>query len=159
MNPEKAIYFMREAIKEAENGLRYNHGGPFGAVIVKDSCILSYGHNEVTSSLDPTAHAEIVAIRKACQKLKNFSLKGAYLFTSCQPCPMCLAAIYWARLDGYYYGATKEDAQKAGFDDSIFYQELQKQEIDRLIKPTQLLHKEAAQVFCLWNEKKDKILY
>ena len=134
-------------------------GGPFGCVIVKDNKIVSEGYNRVTSSLDPTAHGEIVAIREACKKLNNFNLNGSELYSSCEPCPMCLSAIYWARIDKIYYANTREDARKIDFDDSIIYSELKKNINERKIPMIQMMRDEALKAFDLWDEKIDKVKY
>ena len=134
-------------------------GGPFGSVIVKDNKIISEGSNKVTSSNDPTAHAEIVAIRNACQALKTFNLSGCEIYTSCEPCPMCLSAIYWSRLDKIYYANTREDAKNIDFDDSFIYTEIPKKIDDRKIKMVQMLRDEALKAFEIWNKKVDKIKY
>lgn len=159
MNKNQIAFFMQQAIAEGKKGMQLNEGGPFGALIVKDMNIVGLGHNMVTSSYDPTAHAEIMAIRTACQNLRTFSLKGCLLFTSCEPCPMCLSAMYWARLDAYYYASTKEDAQKAGFDDSVFYDELRKDTTKRSLPSYQVLRPEALTLFDLWKQNAQKILY
>ena len=124
---EKDKYFMRRAIELAEEGMDSNSGGPFGAVIVKDNKIIAEGFNSVTSLKDPTAHAEIMAIRKACQKLNSFQLEDCTIYTSCEPCPMCLGAIYWARPKMVYYGCDRKDASEIGFDDQFIYDELTKE--------------------------------
>ena len=134
-------------------------GGPFGSVIVKDNKIISEGSNEVTSSNDPTAHAEIVAIRKACQKLKTFNLSGCEIYTTCEPCPMCLSAIYWARIDKIYYANTREDAKNIDFDDSFIYLEVAKKINERKIKMKQMNREEALEAFKIWKNKEDKIKY
>ena len=121
---EKDITFMRRAIELAQNGVDNDQGGPFGCVITKDGQIVGEGCNEVTSTNDPTAHAEIVAIRAACRNLESFQLTGCVVYTSCEPCPMCLGAIYWARPSAIYFAGTREDAAAAGFDDELFYDEL-----------------------------------
>src|SRR5262245_29961376 len=118
------LVFLREAIRLSIDKMQANEGGPFGAVIVRDGQIIGRGWNRVTSTNDPTAHAEIVAIRDACSRLKTFSLAGCEIYSSCEPCPLCLAAIFWARLDRIFYAATCEDAAAAGFDDGILYREL-----------------------------------
>lgn len=151
--------FMLKAIEEAKLGIHHNHGGPFGAVIVKDNQIVGRGHNCVPSTNDPTAHAEMNAIRNACQTLNTFNLKGCVIYTSCEPCPMCLAAIYWARLDKVYYAANQEDAANIGFDDRFFYQEINKSVNDRIIPEERLLPKEAQAVLQEWFSKQDKIAY
>ena len=134
-------------------------GGPFGSVIVKDNKIISEGSNEVTSSNDPTAHAEIVAIRKACQKLRKFNLSGCEIYTTCEPCPMCLSAIYWARIDKIYYANTREDAKNIDFDDSFIYLEVAKKINERKIKMKQMNREEALEAFKIWKNKEDKIKY
>ena len=133
--------------------------GPFGAVIVNDNKIISEGFNAVTSDNDPTSHAEILAIRIACKKLNNFSLKGCDLYTTCEPCPMCLSAIYWARVDNIYYANTRSDAQKIDFDDAFIYEELKKNIKERKIPMHQMMRDEALKAFELWDKKTDKIKY
>jgi guanine deaminase len=150
---------MRHAIRLAEEMMRAGQGGPFGAVIVTDGQVIAEGYNKVTSDNDPTAHAEVVAIRQACTKLGTFSLKGSEIFTSCEPCPMCLAAIYWARLDRVWYGNTRGDAALIGFDDDHIYREIPLAIKDRSIPMARLLPDEAAATFREWDAKSDKILY
>ncbi len=150
---------MAEAIKLSLEMMRANKGGPFGAVVVKNGVIIAKGFNKVTSTNDPTAHAEVVAIRKACQKLKTFQLTGCELYTSCEPCPMCLGAIYWARLDKVYYANTEEDAARVGFDDHFIYQELERPLDRRRLPIKQMMREEALQVFKEWEEKTDKVQY
>ncbi len=151
--------FMAEAIRLSFKMMRANKGGPFGAVVVKNGVIIARGFNRVTSANDPTAHAEIVAIREACRKLKTFQLKGCELYTSCEPCPMCLGAIYWARPDRVYYANTKEDAARIGFDDHFIYQELEKPLSKRKLRISQIMRKEALGAFKEWEEKTDKVQY
>ena len=134
-------------------------GGPFGSVIVKDDKIISEGFNKVTSTNDPTAHGEIVAIRDACKKLNNFNLKGNELYSTCEPCPMCLSAIYWARIDKIYYANTREDARKIDFDDSLIYSEFKKNINERKIPMIQMMRNEALKAFELWDKKTDKVKY
>ncbi len=134
-------------------------GGPFGSVIVKNDKIISEGSNKVTSSNDPTAHGEIVAIREACRKVNNFSLKGLELYSTCEPCPMCLSAIYWARIDKIYYANTRKDAQKIDFDDSLIYAEFKKNINERKIPMIQMMRNEALKAFELWDKKTDKVKY
>jgi len=134
-------------------------GGPFGAIIVKDGQVVGKGANRVTVSLDPTAHAEVEAIRNACQTLKTFDLSECEIYTSCEPCPMCLSAIYWARLGKIYYGNTKKDAAQIEFDDDFIYQELAKSEDQRQISMTQISRSEALKVFNIWKNKTDKVPY
>jgi guanine deaminase len=153
---EEAI---REAIRLAREGMEAGKGGPFGAVIVKDGQIVGRGFNQVTSTNDPTAHAEIVAIRDACQRLGTFQLEGCTLYTSCEPCPMCLGAIYWARPARIVYGCFHSDAAEAGFDDHFIYQELEKPRDQRSIPMQQLLRDEAWTVFADWIEKENKTHY
>ena len=150
--------FMKKAIDLSIESVN-NGGGPFGCVIVKDNKIISEGSNKVTSNNDPTAHGEIVAIRAACEKLNNFSLNGCELYSNCEPCPMCLSAIYWARIDKIYYANTREDAQKIDFDDSLIYAELQKSIDKRKILMIQLMRSEALKAFELWDKKTDKVKY
>ena len=134
-------------------------GGPFGSVIVKDQKIIAEGSNNVTSTNDPTAHGEIVAIREACKNLNTFDLSGCEIYTSCEPCPMCLSAIYWSRLDKVYYANTREDAKNIDFDDSFIYTEIPKKIDDRKIKMVQMLREEALKAFEIWDNKVDKIKY
>ena len=142
------------SIKSVNNG-----GGPFGSVIVKGDKIIAEGSNKVTSNNDPTAHGEIVAIREACKKLNNFSLNGCELYSTCEPCPMCLSAIYWARIDKIYYANTREDARKIDFDDSLIYTELQKNIDKRKIPMIQMMRNEALKAFEMWDKKTDKVKY
>ena len=134
-------------------------GGPFGSVIVKNNKIIAEGANKVTSTNDPTAHGEIVAIREACKKLNNFNLNGSELYSSCEPCPMCLSAIYWARISKIYFANTREDAQKIDFDDSLIYSELQKNINGRKIPMIQMMRNEALKAFEKWDKKTDKVKY
>lgn len=151
--------FMREAIEQALKGLRNNEGGPFGAIVVKNGKIVGRGNNRVTSTNDPTAHAEVVAIRDACKNLGTFQLDGCTIYTSCEPCPMCLGAIYWARPSKVYYACTRKDAADASFDDDFIYQEIAKPLQERTIPIFPLLRTEALQVFDEWKKKQDKISY
>jgi tRNA(Arg) A34 adenosine deaminase TadA len=134
-------------------------GGPFGAVIVKDGKELASGHNKVTKTTDPTAHAEIIAIRKAAKKLETFNLSGCEIYTSCEPCPMCLSAIYWARIDKIYYANTKADAKTIGFDDSFIYDQMELPEEKRSIPVVKMMRNEAIKVFEFWENKENKIEY
>ena len=134
-------------------------GGPFGCVIVKDDKIIAEGSNKVTFSNDPTAHAEIVAIREACKKLNIFNLSGCDLYASCEPCPMCLSAIYWSHVNNIFYANTREDAKKINFDDSLIYSEISKKNEDRKIPIKQMLRDEALKAFEIWDKKADKIEY
>ena len=153
-------FFLREAIKLAREGMESNIGGPFGAVIVKEGKIIGKGSNKVSSSNDPTAHAEVTAIRDACQHLGSFQLDGCTLYTSCEPCPMCFGAIYWARPERVVYAATAEDADKiAGFDDSFIYAELATEPEKRKIPALNALREEGVKVFEAWKAKEDKVLY
>jgi tRNA(Arg) A34 adenosine deaminase TadA len=151
--------FMREAIKLSLNNVTSGNGGPFGAVVVKDGVIVARGANEVTSSNDPTAHAEVVAIRNACQALGTFQLEGCEIYTSCEPCPMCLGAIYWARPDKIYYGNSKEDAAAINFDDQFIYEEIAKPINARKLFTKQLMRNEASVAFETWAKTQDKINY
>ena len=150
--------FMAKAIELSINNAN-TIGGPFGSVIVKDNKIIAEGSNKVTFLNDPTAHGEVVAIREACKKLKTFDLSGCEIYTSCEPCPMCLSAIYWARLDKIYYANTREDAKNIDFDDSFIYLEIPKKISDRKIKMTQMLRDDALKAFEIWDKKVDKIKY
>ena len=150
--------FMKRAIELSIKSV--NSGtGPFGAVLVKDDKIIAEGFNIVTLSNDPTSHAEIVAIRNACKVLNNFSLEGYDLYTTCEPCPMCLSAIYWARIKKIYYANTRSDAQKIDFSDSMIYEELNKTIKDRKIPMHQMMREEAIKAFELWDKKTDKVKY
>lgn len=151
--------FMRRAITLARDGMNANNGGPFGCIVVKDGKIVGEGNNRVTSTNDPTAHAEVVAIRDACSRLGAFQLDGCTIYTSCEPCPMCLGAIYWARPSAVYYAGTRDDAARAGFDDEHFYNELAKENADRQLSMKTLLREEAVQLFSDWLAKADKISY
>lgn len=150
---------MEKAIRLAAIGMQSNRGGPFGCVIVKNGEIIAEGTNQVTSAYDPTAHAEMVAIRNACKKLGDFQLTGCDIYTSCEPCPMCLGAIYWSRPERVFYAASRRDAADAGFDDEFIYKELDKQPEDRSIPMKSLLRKEAQKLFEEWKLKEDKIEY
>jgi len=150
---------MREAIRLAKEGLRNGTGGPFGAVIVKEGKIIGRGCNKVASSNDPTAHAEVVAIRDACSSLGHFQLDGCTLYTSCEPCPMCLGAIYWARPEKIFYACTKTDAAAIDFDDDFIYKELELPLKDRSIPAEQLLRTEGLEAFKEWAGKEDKVVY
>lgn len=143
--------FMRMAIALSEKNVLESIGGPFGAVIVKDGKLIAKSANKVTATNDPTAHAEVSAIRMACRKLKTFDLQGCTIYTSCEPCPMCLSAIYWAHIDVVYFANTKTDASDIGFDDQFIYEELDKPVENRRLPVTQLLRDEAQQAFQLWN--------
>lgn len=151
--------FMQEAIRLSFETMRNNTGGPFGAVIVKDGKIIARGCNKVVSSNDPTAHAEIVAIREACKLLNNFQLEGCEIYTSCEPCPMCMAAIYWARPNKVCYANSKTDAAEIGFDDDFIYQEIALPYSERKIPILRIMEKEALEAFKEWSEKSDKVHY
>lgn len=151
--------FMARAIQLSLTMMRANKGGPFGAVVVKNGRIIAEGFNRVTSENDPTAHAEVVAIRRACRKLKTFQLTGCVLYTSCEPCPMCLGAIYWARPDCVWYANTRKDAAGIGFDDDFIYQELKRPLPKRNLPIRQIMRNEALLVFKEWKEKTDKVKY
>lgn len=153
------IVFLQTAIDIAKSNVNSGKGGPFGAIIVKDGKIIAQGTNTVTSANDPTAHAEVNAIRQACKELNDFNLSGCVIYTSCEPCPMCLSAIYWARLDKIYYAADKNDASFGGFDDSYIYKEIALDKNKRAIKSEQFLKEMGRQPFEAWNNKQDKIKY
>jgi tRNA(Arg) A34 adenosine deaminase TadA len=155
MNP----HFMHEAIRLAREHMQAGHGGPFGCVIVRDDRVVGRGWNQVTSTNDPTAHAEVVAIREACRALGSFRLTGCELYTSCEPCPMCLGAIYWARLERVFYAGTRADAAAAGFDDEFLYREIARPLAARRMAMIPLLRPEAQQVFTEWQVKPDKVPY
>lgn len=150
---------MRRAIELAQRGVDDGLGGPFGCVIVKNGEIVGEGCNEVTSTNDPTAHAEVVAVREACRNLSSFQLSGCDVYTSCEPCPMCLGAIYWARPSRIFVAGMREDAAAAGFDDEFFYSEIEKPNDDRQLKMESLLREESQAVFKRWIEKADKVEY
>ena len=151
--------FMAEAIRLAADNLKTGNGGPFGAVVVKDGKIVGRGCNSVTSSNDPTAHAEVNAIRDACKNLNTFQLDGCEIYTSCEPCPMCLGAIYWARPQKIYYACTKLDAANAGFDDSFIYEEINIPLSKRAIPANQMMQSDALEIFKKWIEMENKIEY
>jgi guanine deaminase len=151
--------FMRRAIELAQNGIDSNAGGPFGALVVKNGEIIAEGNNRVTSTNDPTAHAEVVAIRRACERLGSFQLDDCVIYTSCEPCPMCLGAIYWARPAQIFYACTREDAASVGFDDQFIYDEIEKPIVARQIKMVNLLSAEGFSVFQNWANKPDKTEY
>jgi len=149
------IFFMNKAIENANN----SDGGPFGAVIIKDKNIVSEGNNKVTVNNDPSAHAEIVAIRNACKQLKTFNLEGCSIYTSCEPCPMCLAACYWARLDKIYYSNTRVDAANIGFSDDFIYKELEKSNDAKCLPIIKVDNKEAIKTFERWAANTNKVEY
>ena len=151
--------FMRRAIELAQKGIDNGDGGPFGCVIVKDGEIVGEGWNQVTSTNDPTAHAEVVAIRAACQNLNSFQLDGCILYASCEPCPMCLGAIYWARPQRIFFACTHEDAAQVGFDDHFIYEEIERPIEQRHIKSINFLRDEGLKVFENWANKTDKTKY
>ena len=151
--------FMARAIQLSIENVRTGRGGPFGAVVVKGDIVIAEGTNQVTSRNDPTAHAEVLAIREACKKLGVFDLQGCELYTSCEPCPMCLGAIYWARLSLVYFANAAVDASKIGFDDSLIYRELAQPHSQRKIPMIQIMRNEALVAFREWEDKPDKITY
>jgi guanine deaminase len=159
MGPEESKTFMREAVRLSIDNVEQGKGGPFGAVVVKDGKIIARGTNQVTAHHDPTAHAEIIAIRKACEILNSFQLEGCEIYCSCEPCPMCLGAIYWARPSKVYFANTKEDAALIGFDDAFIYEELQRPIAERKLFTMSLLREEALTAFRKWSETADKIVY
>ena len=150
--------FMQRAIELSIESIN-SGGGPFGSVIVKDEKIISEGMNRVTVDNDPTSHGEIVAIRNACKKLNTFNLSNCSLYSSCEPCPMCMSAIYWSRIGKVYYANTRDDAKKINFDDSLIYSEIPKKNEDRKIPIKQMLRDEALKAFDIWDKKIDKIEY
>ncbi|MRX45837.1 nucleoside deaminase [Pedobacter puniceum] len=151
--------FMRMAIALSEDNVKNNLGGPFGAVIVKNGQIIAKSANTVTTTNDPTAHAEVAAIRLACQTLNTFSLEGCTIYASCEPCPMCLGAIYWARIDKLYYANTKKDASAINFDDDFIYQEIDLKPENRKLPSQQLLRDEALKAFEMWQQSTNKTDY
>ncbi|MBE6196948.1 MAG: nucleoside deaminase [Rikenellaceae bacterium] len=157
-NQEQHERFMRMAIELADMSVATG-GGPFGAVIVRDGEVVARGTNNVTKLNDPTAHAEVQAIRHACAELETFNLKGCTVYTSCEPCPMCLSALYWAGVDRIYYANTRSDAAAIDFDDSLIYDEIPKAHTERQIPAFQLLREEALHTFRLWQQKEDKVEY
>ena len=156
---EEDRQFMSRAVELAKMGVEMNLGGPFGCVVAKDGLIVGEGSNRVTSTNDPTAHAEIIAIRDACERLDTFQLDGCTIYTSCEPCPMCLGAIYWARPEKVFYACTREDAANIGFDDDFIYQELEKSNDKREMVMLNLMRDEALELFHSWAAKTDKIEY
>jgi len=150
--------FMLKAIELSVSSASTD-GGPFGCVIVKDGKIVAEGRNKVTATNDPTAHGEIVAIREACRKLNTFNLLGCELYSSCEPCPMCLSAIYWSHINTVYYANNRDDAKKIDFDDSMIYLEINKKVNERKIKMHQMMRNEALEAFKIWNEKSNKVKY
>ncbi len=151
--------FMKRAIELSLINVASGNGGPFGAVIVQDGKIVGEGWNQVTACNDPTAHAEVEAIRNACKYISNFDLSGAEIYTSCEPCPMCLAAIYWARISKIYFANTKKDAAQIAFDDDFIYSEIPKKNDERKIPMEQIMRLEAQKAFSAWQAKEDKIKY
>lgn len=151
--------FMMEAIALSEKAVENNEGGPFGCVVVKGDAVVGRGNNRVLAHNDPTAHAEVVAIREACKNLGTFQLEGCEIYTSCEPCPMCLGAIYWARPKAVYYANTRQDASDSGFDDSFIYEEIKQPMDDRKIPFKQLKPKGSSNAFEKWHKKTDKINY
>lgn len=159
MKMEEKEKYMMEAVRLAQNGMDSGEGGPFGAVIVKNGVIVGRGNNKVTSTNDPTAHAEMVAIRDACKNLNSFQLEDCEIYTSCEPCPMCLAAIYWSRPKAVFYACTKEDAANIGFDDNYIYHQIYKPIEKRDLKLYKINNLDSLQVFKNWEAKVDKIKY
>ncbi|WP_228099163.1 nucleoside deaminase [Pedobacter sp. MC2016-24] len=151
--------WMKMAIQLSEQNVLESIGGPFGAVIVKDGVLVAGSGNKVTSTNDPTAHAEVSAIRLACEKLKTFDLTGCVIYTSCEPCPMCLSAVYWARIDTIYYANTKQDAENIGFSDKFIYDELEKPMNQRTLPIKQMMRDEALNAFKLWDQSAMRISY
>ena len=150
---------MQEAVALAVENVRAGRGGPFAALVVRDGAVVASGTNRVTSANDPTAHAEVVAIRAACQALGHFQLDGCDFYTTCEPCPMCLGAIYWARLARVFYGCTREDAARAGFDDAFIYEELTQPVAARQIPMVQRMRREAQRTFDAWRRYEDRVEY
>lgn len=159
MPPVPNIEFMRRAIRLATENVRSGRGGPFGAVIAREGAIVGEGANRVTQDNDATAHAEVCAIRAACRELGSFSLKGCEIYTSCEPCPMCLGAIYWAHIERIWYGNTSQDAARVNFDDAALYRQIAAPAGERAVPAAVLLHEEAWEPFQLWLDTPNKILY
>jgi len=153
------LKYIQRAIELARHAMEENHGGPFGAVVVKDGVIVGEGYNQVLSTNDPTAHAEIMAIRNACKQLNSYQLEGCDIYSSCEPCPMCLGAIYWARPETVYYASTREEAADAGFDDHFIHEELLRDKEIRKIKLNRIGHEDAWTLFRQWEQKMDKTDY
>jgi guanine deaminase len=151
--------FIERAVSLARQNVSLGRGGPFGAVIVKNGIIIAEASNQVTVINDPTAHAEILAIREACKKLDNFSLEGCDLYASCEPCPMCLGAIYWAKINKVYYAVTRTDAENAGFKDSLIYREMCKSSADQMVPMVKIENNDALDVLIAWKKAEQKILY
>ena len=156
---EGSSEFMQQAIALAVENVTSGRGGPFGALIVKEGKVIATGTNQVTTTNDPTAHAEVTAIRNACTSLEVFSLEGCDIYTSCEPCPMCLAAIYWARCRTIYYGCTAADAAKAGFDDAYLYEEMKKPLAERTLPVVNLCREDAGKAFAAWKKSPMKVEY
>src|SRR5690554_855498 len=159
MITEEDKKFINRAIELSEKGMNADAGGPFGAIVVKNGEIIAEGYNQVTSSNDPTAHAEVVAIRMACEKLNTFQLDDCIIYTSCEPCPMCLGAIYWARPKAVYYACTKEDAAEIGFDDQFIYEEIESEIGKRKVKFINLGREEGRKIFKNWETKEGRTDY
>ncbi len=151
--------FMRQAARLALRGVQKNQGGPFGALIVRDGVVVGRGFNRVVALKDPTAHAEVVAIRQACRKLDSFALRGCELYTSCEPCPMCLAAIYWARIERVWFACERSDAARAGFDDAFLYEELERPSSQRRLPVVQAYREEGLKAFQTWLANPDRVPY
>lgn len=156
---DKKQHFIQEAIKLSQYAIDNNTGGPFGVVIVKDGEIIGKGYNKVTSENNPILHAEVVAIQEACKKLNTFDLSGCEMYSSCEPCPMCLSACYWAKIDKLYFANSRKDAKKIGFDDDFIYNEIPLSIEERSLKTEVLDNSEAVKVFENWDKKQDKIEY
>ena len=159
MYKKQDIIFLQQSIHLARSSMESNIGGPFGAVIIKDGVMIGKGSNKVTTSNDPTAHAEIVAIRNACKTINDFCLQGCSIYTSCEPCPMCLAAIYWARMEKIFFANNRKEAEKIGFDDSFLYEEIPLELEKRKLPIIKIDLPEAIQLFEDWKNKTDKVSY
>src|SRR5438270_6072990 len=159
MSSNSQQQFMRRAIELSVQNVDSGRGGPFAAIVVKDGKILGEGTNQVTFTNDPSAHAEVLAIRQACQALRTFELNGCELYTTCEPCPMCMALVYWARLDKVYFANTAADAAKIGFDDARIYRELKLPHAERSLPLIQMMRQEAMTAFTAWERKPDKVRY
>ncbi len=159
MTVKDEIAFMKEAVRLSIENVESGKGGPFGAIVVKAGKIIATGTNQVTATNDPTAHAEVVAIRKACEALNSFQLHGCDIYCSCEPCPMCLGAIYWARPDKIFFGNSKEDAARINFDDKFIYEELERPFEKRKLFTKQMLREEALEAFTKWTKSTNKVEY
>lgn len=159
LEQKQNITFLQQAINLAKKGMESNTGGPFGAIVVQNNTVIGEGWNQVTTSNDPTAHAEIMAIRNACKAINHFALSGCVIYTNCEPCPMCLSAIYWARIEKIFFSSNRKEAEEIGFDDSFLYNEISLNLKQRSLPIIRISLPEAKQLFMTWKQKKDKTPY